>query len=87
MIIINEEELVPTLNHDSRLPDIEIISNGTPEHCKLLVDGVDYTKEKMIKSIKVNMEVNELHTVTVEFYVDNIRIKTNARVEKKCVQE
>lgn len=82
---MSEEKRI--LNQDERLPDIEIISNGTSEQCKLLIDGVDYTKKLLIKNIKVNIGVGDLHTVAIEFYTDHIKVKTKAKVEKQCVTE
>ncbi|MFU0784302.1 hypothetical protein [Clostridium sp.] len=76
-----------TRNHDERLPDVEIISNGTSEQCKVFIDGVDYTKKLFIKNIKANIGVGDVHTITIEFYADNVSIKTKAKVEKQCVKE
>ncbi|WP_373845319.1 hypothetical protein [Clostridium sp.] len=84
---MSDEKRIQPSNHDERFPDVEIISDGTSEQCEIFIDGVDYTKKIFIKSVNVNIEAEKVHTVAVEFYADNVSVKTKAKVEKQCVTE
>ncbi|WP_368490781.1 hypothetical protein [Clostridium sp. BJN0013] len=73
----NQEEL--------KLADIEIEYDIDKWSGKIVIDGVDYSKK--VKSIEVLMNARDIPMVKVEFYAENLKIKTKAKVEKQCVTE
>lgn len=65
---------------------VKIINNGMNIHdCKVFIDGQDVTKN--LTEIDVKIKADEIPTLKLAFYPDDIEIEGDFEVLKKILQE
>jgi uncharacterized protein with NRDE domain len=83
--IIMSEEKLPDSKKELKLADIEIEYDIDKLIGKIIIDGVDYSTK--ISNVVISINAQGIPMVKVEFYAENLKIKTKAEVEKQCVRE